>query len=117
MQLKYTKSIRNKIIIVELETINFTARENMLIEQLGEPIIKFDKVYMNKFPVEFERRLKNGFRVRVKFNGSYNIEEASAAAQSFFEDIQLILSDELLKLEDISLGVDFKAESGLITIK
>lgn len=117
MQLKYNKTIRNQVITVELETCNFTPKENQLIEQYGEPVIKFEKLYEGRFPVEFERRLKNGFKVRAKFNGAQDIELAGKAATDFFEDIQLILREELLKLEDKDVLNPLDAEKGIITIQ
>lgn len=117
MQLKYNKTIRNQIITVELETCNFTSKENMLIEQYGEPIVKFEKNYEGRFPVEFERRLKNGFKVRVKFNGAQDIELAGKAATDFFEDIQEVLRETLLELADKDIENPLEAEKGIVTIQ
>lgn len=116
MQLKYNKTIRNKVITLELETVNFTTKEKQLIEQYGEPIIKFEKVYLCEFPVEFERRIMNGFKIRVKFNGSNDVDKAADAANLFFEEIQEELYKAMLDLEDQYLEANFKSESGIITI-
>lgn len=117
MQLRYNKTIRNQIITIELETCNFTVKETQLIEQYGEPIIKFEKIYDSLFPVEFERRLKNGFKVRVKFNGANDIEAAGKAAGEFFEDIQEVLREELFKLSEKDLDNPLEVEKGIITIQ
>ena len=117
MQLRYNKSIRNQVITIELETCNFTSKENQLIEQYGEPIVKFEKIYEGKFPIEFERRIKNGFKVRAKFNGAQDIELAGKAANDFFEDIQELLREELINLCEKDFENPLEVEKGVITIQ
>ena len=117
MQLRYNKTIRNQIITIELETFNFTQKELTLIEQYGEPIVKFEKNYEGNFPVEIERRIKTGFKVRVKFNGTKDIEAAGEAASQFFLDIQDALREELIELEDKDAENILEAEKGVMTIK
>lgn len=117
MQLRYNKTIRNQVIMIELETCNFTSHELQLIEQYGEPIISFEKSYEGKFPVEFERRIKNGFKVRVKFNGAQDIELAGKAATDFFEDIQEVLRCEMLELMDKDIENPLDPEKGVVTIQ
>lgn len=118
MQLKYNNTVKNKIITIELETTNFTKRENLALERFGEPIVKFEKEYNGGFPVSFEKRIKTGFKVRVKFDGTNNLQAATNAANQFFEDIQEKLREEMEVLMDKlhSFEVEFKPASGLLDI-
>ena len=45
MKIKVLKNISKRIITLELETTSFTAEENKMLDILGEPVIKFEKVY------------------------------------------------------------------------
>lgn len=117
MQLKYDKSIRRKVITIELETTNFSTRENLAIKKFGEPVIKLEKMY-GDFSVSVERRIKTGFKVRVRFDGTEDFEAAVSAANQFFEEIQDLIRDELESLMDklIEAEANFESGSGLVDI-
>lgn len=100
MQLRYDSQIRNRIITIELETVNFTQKENMALERFGEPVIKFEKVYEGNFPVKFEKKAKTGFKLRVKFDGTEDLRGATNAANQFLEDIKEVLENEMAALMD-----------------
>ena len=119
MQLKYNNRVRNKVIIIELETTNFTKRENEALDRFGEPVVKLEKVYDGGFPVNFEKKIKTGFKLRVKFDGSKDLQAATDAANLFFEEIQEVLSQEMSSLMDkmADLEIEFKSTSGLLDIK
>lgn len=118
MQLKFDNQIKNKVITVELETANFTAKENTALERIGEPIIKFEKMYDGGFPVQFEKKIKTGFKIRVKFDGSEDLQGATLAANQFLEDIQEKLENEMSILMDklIDHESEFKPAKGFIDI-
>ncbi|MCY7866094.1 hypothetical protein [Bacillus atrophaeus] len=119
MQLKYNNQVKNKVITIELETANFTSKENTALERFGEPVVKFEKMYEGRFPVAIEKRIKTGFKVRVKFDGTENIQAATLAANMFFEDIQLYLEEEMRTLMDkwADLETEFKSHKGFVDIK
>jgi hypothetical protein len=118
MQLKYDKQIKNQIITIELETTNFTIRENAALERFGEPVVSFEKVYDGDFPVSFNKKIKTGFKVRVKFDGTQNLQAATDAANLFFDEIQEVLRNELSLLNDrlTDLEVEFRPANGLLDI-
>mgnify|MGYP000374151216 CR=1 FL=1 len=116
MQLKYKKSIQKKVIVVELETINFTPQENKLLDELGEPVISFEKVYPPNFAVQFEKKIRTGFKVKVKFDGTENLQAAAEAANLFFEEIQDRLAEEMYILADKASDTDFKVGEGIVSI-
>ena len=45
MDLSIKKTTKNKIVTIELETKNFTSNENIMLDQMGEPEIEFNKSY------------------------------------------------------------------------
>lgn len=119
MQLRYNKYVRNKVIHIELETVNFSGREDLALKKFGEPVVVFNREYEGGFVIEIERRIKTGFKVKMKFDGSEDLTKATAAANLFFEEIKEELEEvmrELMeKLQD--LEVEFKSEKGLADIK
>lgn len=117
MQLKYTKSIKNKIITVDLETANFTPMEIKALEQFGEPEVKFEKSYMGGFPVSISKKIRSGFKVKVRFDGKENYQAAADAANLFYEEIQTELGEEMSILMDKFNVNDFAVESGFVDIK
>ena len=117
MQLKYEKTMNKEIITIELETCNFTSKENKLLDEFGEPIINFNKTYFGSFPVSIEKRIRTGFKVKVKFDGKENCQKAAEAANEFFEEIQEVLANSLSDLMDKASDSDFKTGTGLLSIK
>lgn len=118
MQLKFDKSIRNNVIMIALETINFTPDETKALDRFGEPEIHFEKSYAaGQFPVAFTRKIRKGFKVRVKFDGSQNIEAATAAANQFFEEIQEELADAMFEVMAKYEGNELEVKTGFLDIK
>lgn len=117
MQLKYTKSIKNNVIMIELETANFTQTEIKALDQFGEPEVKFEKSYGGKFPVAISKKIRSGFKVKVKFDGSNDYQAAADAANQFYDEIQEELSEEMSVLMDRFNGNDFTVASGIIDVK
>lgn len=119
MQLRYDKSVKNRIITIELETVHFLHRESQALEKFGEPVIKIEKMYKNTYPVSIEKRIKTGFKVKVKFDGTKDFNSAVEAANEFFEEISEKLTEEMMlvmeKLEE--LECEFVQKKGFIDIK
>lgn len=119
MQLRYENTVKSNVITIELETSNFTMREQQALEKFGEPIVKLEKVYRGSFPVSIEKRIRTGFKVKVKFDGTGKLTDAVEAANEFFEEIQEKVSEAMAssmeKLEELESGFD--AKKGFIDIK
>ena len=117
MQLRYNNYVRNNVVYMELETANFTHEENAALEKFGEPVIKIDKVYSGH-PVSIERKIKTGFKVRVKFDGSDNVQNAIEAANEFYDDLVDTMRDEMSTLMCNYRDPEFelKAKSGSTNI-
>lgn len=105
MQLKFNKTIRKNIVTVDLEAIKFTEYELEALRRFDAPVISVEKMYpLNNdnasFPVKFQKKLRQSFRIRVKFDGTNDIESACNAAESFYDDIREIIEDKLYELTD-----------------
>lgn len=99
MKLKLTKTTRNKVVTLELETQCFTQTENEMLDQLGEPKIEFDKSYGNHI-VKFSKKIRSNFKVRVKFDGNLDstTDITAGYVESFLEELQTKLADEMSNL-------------------
>lgn len=119
MQLKYSKTVKNRVILIELETTSFLPREVVALDKFGEPVIKLEKMYLDVFPVVIERKIRSGFKVRVKFDGTGGLDAATEAANLFFEEVQEMLSAAMGSLiEQLNdLESEFKTDSGFVDIK
>lgn len=117
MQMKYTKSIKNNVITVELETANFSPAETKALDQFGEPEVRFEKNYNAKFPVQIAKKIRSGFKVKVKFDGTEAYDAAAVAANLFFDEIQEELADTMSVIMDRYNGNDFVVTSGISDIK
>ena len=116
MQLKYNNYIRNNVIHMELETTNFTEKENRYLEKLGEPVIKFEKTYAGGHSVAFEKRIKTGFKLRIRFDGTDDMEAAAQAANEFFFDIEDELKEAIVLLTEKAVDIGFEVKKGYIDI-
>ena len=121
MQINYQKTVNNYVIRIDLETASFTADEDLAMQELGEPLIVFDKTYTaREFPVVFDRSLKTGFKITVKFNGQDGaLEDAITAANTFMTELQAEVTAKMLTLmtDFKALKANFKVGSGTINIK
>ena len=118
MQIKFNKSMNKRIISVELETTNFTHKENQLLDKFGEPKITINKRYKALFPVEFDRSIRTGFKVRIKFDGKENdIATASEAAEEFYEEVKELMAVAMEELSMKEFEVMYDNKDGLETIK
>lgn len=116
MQLIINTDLRKSVYTVELETINFTKKENDLLDQFGEFVFNFEKVYQGDFPISIHKKIRTNFKIRIKFDGSASDEalnKATLAVNQFIEEIQEKIDTEyddwLTDKEDKLLNL----ESGL----
>lgn len=123
MQLKFNKTIRKNIVTVDLEAVNFTKRELEAFRRFGEPIVTVDKLYPIEaddpmYQVTFSKKLRSSFRVRIKFDGTEDIDAALTAAESFYEDVVTILEDTLYELTDkLEDSMTYELGSGIEIIR
>lgn len=100
MRLKVTKEISKKIIIAEIETADFTLKENKMLDMLGEPVITFKKTYYDKYEVDISKKIRSGFKFKVRFDGTLNIEEANDAIMELCrDDLRLILQQAMAEVK------------------
>lgn len=111
MKLRVLKTINKRIITLELETSHFTPVENKMLDILGEPIISIRKVYGDNLAVELDKKIRTGFKSKVKFDGSDNIVAADKACDKFLEDLTEELSKTMEKLQDLYMDIDGDKEN------
>lgn len=99
MKLKINRTTKNKVVTLELSTACFTELENEMLDQLGEPIIEFDKVYGNN-TVKFSKKIRSNFRVKVKFDANLDTDTDMTASyiDQFLDELQDRLSDAMYKV-------------------
>ena len=117
MKLAITKSTKNRVISLELETVEFSATENDMLDQMGEPEIVFEQDYGNT-SVKFNKKIRSNFKVRVKFDVNLESDPMKTAEyiDEFQDDIVNALQDALTKVKDSYL-TDFKPIKKTIEIK
>lgn len=112
MKLKYSIEIKDKKIFIVAETTDFTVDEDKLLNDLGEPVINFRKQYETLYEIEFNRKIKTGFKIAVTFDGAVDLTKANTAALTFIDDLQSILAENMstLKNEAAKLLIDEKTD-------
>lgn len=100
MKLNYDYCVRKRKITIELETADFTPKEMKALDMLGEPVISFQKTYPGDFTISINKKLRTEFKVRIRIDGTDNIEAANEAGQKFLTDIKELLETEMEKLMD-----------------
>lgn len=116
MQLKINTSIRKSIITVELETVNFCAIENKMLDQFGEPVFDFEKCYFGEFAVSIHKKIRSNFKVKVRFDGTKDIDKASLAVNQFIDEIKEALPLLMETFMDKVEMIDLKAGSETVNI-
>lgn len=122
MKLNYNNYVRNNVVYIDLETADFTERELTAFYKFGEPIVSFHESYgtpdgggIYPFRIDIERKVKTSFRVRAKFDGTSNLDDAIDGANLFFEDIKIKLEEVMLDIMNqlADLEIAFVVESGV----
>ena len=101
MQLKITRDTRKKIVTLTLETTSFSVEENKMLDQMGEPRIDFEKQY-GKTPISIQdKKIRSGFKYKVKFDCNEDgTEKVSEYIEAFLEDIEEVLTESMSKLKE-----------------
>lgn len=96
MKIKFRSQIRNKVVNMIIETGEFTEDENDILNQVGEPIIIMDKMY-GANPIKFEKKVRSGFRISVKFDGnlSESMDDVMDLIQQFKLDLAGSIEEEM----------------------
>ena len=83
MKLQVTKSTKNKVVTLELETIAFT------------------KMYGNN-SIRFAKKIRSNFRVKVKFDANLdsNTDTTADHIEAFLDDIKEAIESAMEKLSD-----------------
>ncbi len=100
MKLKYDYVVKKRKITIELETVDFTAKEIRALDMLGEPVISFQKTYPGGFTISLSKKLRSEFKARIRIDGTNDVEAANNAGQKFLTDIKEHLELEMEKLMD-----------------
>lgn len=111
MKLKVLKAISKRIITLEIETTSFTAEETKMLDILGEPIIKFEKIYGDNLAVSIDKRIRTGFKVKIRFDGTDDIIAADAACNKFLEELPESLGDTMDQLRRLYDDIEGKDEN------
>ena len=83
MQLKYTKSIKKRVISIELETTGFTTNETKALDLFGEPEVVLEKTYAGGFPISINKKIRTGFKVKAKIRRHRQHGWRSQSSQRF----------------------------------
>lgn len=96
MKIKFRTQIRSKVVNMLVETGDFTDEENEVLNQVGEPIIKIDKMYDSN-SVKIEKKVRSGFRVSLKFDGnlSETMDDVMVLIGEFKADLELIVTEAM----------------------
>lgn len=105
MKLKTKKTISKRVISVEFETLGFTAEENEILDAVGEPVIEYETVF-NMEVISIEKKIRTGFKTKVKFNGESNIGSADKAADNFIAKIKDLLAVAMADAKDLYENID-----------
>lgn len=117
MKLNVKKTTRNKVVTIELSTFDFTERENQMLDQLDEPIIEFEKTYGANV-IKFSKRIRTGFKVRVKFDATLNddIIDTADYVTDFLNELRELLEDKMANL-NMEFNDDLKSSEKVYEIK
>lgn len=117
MKLKVSRTTKNKIVTLTLETTMFTDLENKMLDQLGEPVISFNKPYGSN-SINFSKKIRSNFRVKVKFDANLENETDKTAEyiEQFLDELKDKLSDAMNKLEG-EYNIELIPKDELIEIK
>lgn len=116
MQLKINTSIKKSIITVELETINFCGVENKMLDQFGEPIFHLEKMYQEDFAVSIKKKIRSNFKVKVRFDGTKDIDKASIAANEFIEEVKELVPVLMEDFMDKTEMIDIKSGQEVVNV-
>jgi hypothetical protein len=99
VDLRIKRVTKNKIVSIELNTFNFTQLENKMLDELGEPVIEFNKTYGSN-AITFSKRIRSGFKVKVKFDASLenDTDKTAEYISNFLDELKEKLSEAMSNL-------------------
>ena len=99
MKLKYTKSISESTVTVNLNLTSMTAREKKAVRVLGAPIVILEKDYeVSGTSVALNNTVDN-FMIETEFTGTIeNISDVLDEANTYINDVYEAVNEVMLEL-------------------
>lgn len=99
MKLKYTKSISESTVTVNLNLTSMTAREKKAVRVLGAPIVVLEKDYeVSGTSVALNNTVDN-FMIETEFTGTIeNISDVLDEANTYVNDVYEAVNEVMLEL-------------------
>lgn len=99
MKLKYTKSISESTVTVNLNLTSMTAREKKAVRVLGAPIVILEKDYeVSGTSVALNNTVDN-FMIETEFTGTIeNISDVLDEANTYVNDVYEAVNEVMLEL-------------------
>ena len=99
MKLKYTKSISESTVTVNLNLTSVTAREKKAVRVLGAPIVVLEKDYeVSGTSVALNNAVDN-FMIETEFTGTIeNISDVLDEANTYVNDVYEAVNEVMLEL-------------------
>ena len=99
MKLKYTKSISESTVTVNLNLTSMTAREKKAVRVLGAPIVVLEKDYeVSGTSVALNNAVDN-FMIETEFTGTIeNISDVLDEANTYVNDVYEAVNEVMLEL-------------------
>lgn len=116
MRLRYKYLVRNSKIRIELETSDFTARENKALDMLGEPMLEFQKTYPGNYTISISRKIRHNFKFRTEIDGTIDFKSANAAGKQFIEDIIEAADNVMFDFMDKFDEEEFPKENDIVDV-
>lgn len=116
MRLNHTYTVKKRKITIELSTDGFTSAETKALDMMGEPLIQFQKTYPGDITISLVKKIRSEFKVRIKIDGTNDIELANEAGNAFLEDIKEVLRNTMEELMESYEDQIFPPKQGSETI-
>lgn len=99
MKLKYTKSISESTVTVNLNLTSMTAREKKAVRVLGAPVVVLEKDYeVSGTSVALNNAVDN-FMIETEFTGTIeNISDVLDEANTYVNDVYEAVNEVMLEL-------------------
>lgn len=100
MNVRFKQDTHSNKIILEALVDGFTKQEMDMLTQLKAPVITIQKQYGSNI-VKFSKKLKPGFRVRVKFDLSLEdeVDDTLSMIDDFMTDLIDTITDVMAELD------------------
>lgn len=99
MKLKYTKSISESTVTVNLNLTSMTAREKKAVRVLGAPIVVLEKDYEVSGTSVALNNAADNFMIETEFTGTIeNISDVLDEANTYVNDVYEAVNEVMLEL-------------------